>query len=99
MVKEKWQSYSVKGNDLTKFKEKLKLLNLDLKSWNMDVFGNLDTSKRRILQELEALDSQYCSGGLAKSERLRRLELVSHLKENDKKLESLSSSKGKSKLF
>jgi len=41
---------------MTKVKEKLKLLISDLKSWNMDVFSNLDTEKRRILQDLEALD-------------------------------------------
>ena len=54
------------------------------------MFGNLDITKRRILQELEVLDSQDCIGKLEETERLKRLELVSRLKENDKKLESLS---------
>ncbi|XP_068498101.1 uncharacterized protein [Phaseolus vulgaris] len=55
----------------------------------MDVFGNLDNTKRRILQELEDLDCQDCNGGLGESERLKRMELASRLVENDKKLESL----------
>ena len=90
MVQDKWQSYSVQGYGLTKIKEKLKLLKSDLKAWNRDVFGNLDTTKRRILQDLEALDGQDCLGGLVENDRLKRLELVSLLKENDKKIESLN---------
>ena len=53
------------------------------------MFGNLDNTKRRILQELEDLDCQDCNGGLGESERLKRMELASSLVENDKKLESL----------
>jgi len=90
IVQDKWRSYSVQGYGLTKIKEKLKLLKSDLKSWNRDVFGNLDTTKRRILQDLEALDGQDCLGGLVENDRLKRLELVSLLKENDKKIESLN---------
>ncbi|XP_068476956.1 uncharacterized protein [Phaseolus vulgaris] len=99
MVKDKWQSYSIQGNGFIICKEKLKLLKLDLKSWNRDVFGNLETSKRRILQEMEALDSHDCSGGLTESERLRRLELASSLKENEKKIESLSCQKARANWF
>ena len=62
MVQDKWRSYSVQGYGLTKIKEKLKLLKSDLKSWNRDVFGNLDSTKRRILQDVEALDCQDFSG-------------------------------------
>jgi len=95
MVQDKWQSYSVQGYGMTKFKEKLKLLKSDLKFWNRDVFGNLDTDNRRILQDLEALDCQDCSGGLVENDRLKRLELASRLKENDKKIESLSCQKAR----
>jgi len=63
------------------------------------VFGNLDTTKRRILQELEDLNCQDCNGGLAESERLKRLELVSRLKENYKKLESLICQKARASWF
>jgi len=46
-------------------------LKSDLKSWNREVFGNLHTTKGRILQELEDLDYKYCSGGLEESERFK----------------------------
>jgi len=49
MVKDKWSSYSTQGNALTVIKEKLKRLKGDLKVWNRDVFGNMETSKKSIL--------------------------------------------------
>jgi len=62
MVKEKWPSYLVHGNIITKLKEKMKLLKIDLKLWNRDVFGNLNTTNKKILQEIEELDCQDVSG-------------------------------------
>jgi len=78
MVKEKWKSYSVQGNKIMMFKEKLKLLKIDMKLWNKDVLGNLDTTKKRILQEIEDLDCQDCNRVLMESERLKIMELASH---------------------
>jgi len=49
MVKNNWNSYSVQGNAFVKFKEKLKCLKGDLKFWNKDVFGDINTSKKKIL--------------------------------------------------
>ena len=60
------------------FKEKLKLLKIDMKLWNKDVLGNLDTTKKRILQEIEDLDCQDCNRVLMESERLKIMELASH---------------------
>ncbi|XP_068503598.1 uncharacterized protein [Phaseolus vulgaris] len=76
MVKDKWTSYPTQGNAFIVFKKKLKWLKGDLKSWNRDVFGNIETSKKMILQELETLDCQICSGGLVESVRMKRIELV-----------------------
>jgi len=89
MVKDRWLSYSGQGCSFTKAKDKLKRLKGDLKEWNRDVFGNIETTKKRILQETEVLDSQDCNEGLLVTERIKRVELVSCLKETDKKLESL----------
>jgi len=99
MVKDKWQSYSVHGNELIKLKEKLKLLKFDLKSWNKEVFGNRDIAKRKILQEIEALDCIDCEGGLVESKRWKMMELASRLKENDIKLESLICQKARANWF
>jgi len=63
LVKEKWKSFSVQGNEISRFKEKMKLLKSELKVWNREVFGNLYTTKSRILQELEVLESRDCNGG------------------------------------
>jgi len=44
------------------------MLKTDMKLWNRDVFGNFDTTKWRILPDLEALDCQDCNGGLGEGE-------------------------------
>jgi len=97
-VKENWSLYAAQGNAITVVKEN-KRLKGDLKLWNRDVFGNIEMAKKSILQELEALDCQDCSGSLLESERLQRLDLVSRLKETDKKLESLLCQKARASWF
>jgi len=98
-VKENWSLYAAYGNAITVVKEKLKKLKGDLKLWNRDVFGNIEVAKKSILQELEALDCQDCSGSLMENERLQRLGLISRLKETDKKLESLLCQKARASWF
>ena len=99
MVKEIWLSYPVKRNAFVNFKEKLKSLKGDLKIWNRDVFGNIQTHKKEILQEIEDLDCKDCLDDLRESDRLKRVELVSRLKETDKKLESLICQKARASWF
>jgi len=55
-VKEKWGTYSVQGNNISKFKDKLKLLKSNLKDWNKNVFGCLQSNQKRILKEIKDLD-------------------------------------------
>ena len=89
MVKEKWSSYPAEGNAFVSFKEKLKRLKGDLKIWNKEVFGNIQTQKSLILQEIEELDCKDCLDGLGEDDSLKRGELGSRLMVIDKKLESL----------
>ena len=96
MVKEKWQSYSVQGNEILKIKEKLKLLKGDLKIWNRDVYGNLHTAKRNILREIEALDNQDFEGDAVGSVSLVRMDLTSRLRDVDRKIDSLICQKARS---
>lgn len=42
LVEEVWTSANIQGQKLFIYKEKLKLLNLRLKAWNVEVFGNFD---------------------------------------------------------
>ena len=90
MVETKWNSYLNRGSGFIKIKENLKCLKRDLKLWNKEVFGNLNTSKKRILQEIEDIDCQDCSGIMTEEARFKRCELLSRLKEVDRKLDSLT---------
>ncbi|XP_068504216.1 uncharacterized protein [Phaseolus vulgaris] len=95
MVKEKWCSYTVQGNSLTKIKDKLKILKADLRVWNREVFGCLNTNRKRLLKEIEDLDVQDNVLDLDECDKRLRMELISHLREVDKKLESLSRQKAR----
>ena len=99
LVRGKWGSYEVQGDNITKVKEKLKLLKLDLKEWNRSVFGNLEDEKRRILKEIEDIDVKDGVSDLVEGEKLRRLELVSQQKLVEKKMESLYRQKARSNWF
>jgi len=98
MIKEKWLSYPKKGNAIVNMKEKLKSLG-DLKIWNKEVFGNVYTRKKEIFQEIEEWDCMDCLNDLNEGDRLKRAALVSRLKENDKKIESLTCQKVRARWF
>jgi len=95
MVKEKWQSCVVRGNEITKLKDKLKMLKGDLKVWNRDVYGNLHTKNRDILQEIESMDCQDMNDVQLGSVRVEIVELMSRLREIDSKIDSLISQKAR----
>jgi len=84
-----WKSYLSQGNAIKGLKEKFKLLKADLKTWNRDVFGNLNSIKMSILQDIEKYDCQDCNGQAVESERQIKTDLVRRLWETDSKLESL----------
>jgi len=99
MVKGKWQSYPAERNAILNLKVKLKLLKGDLKIWNREVFGNLNTTKDGILREIEAFDNQDEDGGSVARGRMERLELLSQLGEVDRKIDSLISQKARACWF
>jgi len=70
MVKDRWTSYPDQGNAFMVLKEKLKCLKRDMKVWNMDVFGIIESTKKKILEEIETLDCQACNGALDACENL-----------------------------
>ena len=88
-VKEKWCSYNVQGNSISKLKDKLKLLKADLKEWNKNVYGCLETKKKKILRQIEDLDVNDDNNFLEEHNQLRRMELFSQLRLIDKQVESL----------
>jgi len=38
-VSNRWNSFSIQGNNISKLKDKLKMFKFDLKVWNREVFG------------------------------------------------------------
>ena len=80
MVRGKWESYAVRGNSISRFRDKMKLLKADLKVWNRDVFGCFNTNKKRILKEIEDLDNQDDANDLVDNVREKRMDLLNQLR-------------------
>jgi len=99
LVQNKWSKYRVHGNSVSNLKDKLKILKVDLRVWNKEVFGCLETNKTRILKEIEELDCCDANNDLEEPAKLRRYELVSQLRMIDKKSESLCRQKARVKWF
>nr|AFN88206.1 putative retrotransposon [Phaseolus vulgaris] len=95
IVKDKWMPYAVHGNGISKHKDKLKMLKADLKVWNYEVFGHLNSNKESILKEIEDLDCQDANGVLEKNARSKRMELIGMLAVTNKKIDSLISPKAR----
>jgi hypothetical protein len=71
-----WESYSFQGSPSFVLAQKLKALKVDLKSWNEQVFGNVESLKLARLEELRALDRIEEERGL---ELLRKNAIASDL--------------------
>jgi hypothetical protein len=57
---------------------KLKALKQNLKTWNVEVFGNVERNKRKLFEELQA-DIIEGSRALVEGELLKKLEIVSEI--------------------
>ena len=99
MMEIRWKSYVNQGSDIKGLKEKFKLFKAELKPRNMNVFRNLNSIKRSILQEIESFNYQNCNGKASESERQTRMDLVRRLWETDSKLESLLGQKARTNRF
>ncbi|KAG6666011.1 hypothetical protein CIPAW_01G000600 [Carya illinoinensis] len=58
---------------------KLKLLKQDLKFWNEQVFGNVPSQRRSLLEELQGLEGEQEARTLTKSEKTRKSQVVTDL--------------------
>jgi len=87
------------GNVIKGLKEKFKLLKADLKIWNRDVFGNLNSKKKSILQEIKSFECQDSNGLATGSERQDKTDLVRRLWEIDSRLESLLRQKARTNWY
>ncbi|XP_028087092.1 uncharacterized protein LOC114287836 [Camellia sinensis] len=67
-----WDSYTVLGNLSCRLVQKLKLLKIDLRQWNREVFGKLQTQKVLILTVLQGLDEKDDRGILFEEDMARQ---------------------------
>lgn len=56
-VRQWWDSYQFNGTPSFVLANKLKALNVDLKKWNAESFGNVVIKKTKLLHDLHELDS------------------------------------------
>jgi hypothetical protein len=78
-VKQWWDSYVFQGTPSFVLVCKLKALKMNLKTWNEQVFGNIDRNKRMLLDKLWMLDGNEESRTLDSVELMRKAELVREL--------------------
>ncbi|GFZ14619.1 hypothetical protein Acr_24g0008090 [Actinidia rufa] len=74
-----WQGYSVYGSPSYCLARKLRLLKEDLKRWNIEIYGRVETRLANLTEELKVLESKKNSPGLSDGERDRRMELKAEI--------------------
>lgn len=75
IVEASWSSIQVEGWGAFVVKEKLKELKQQLKVWNKEVFGNLNTKRNELVLELNALDKKAEEAPLSVEEVARKKAL------------------------
>jgi hypothetical protein len=71
-VRQLWLSYRFQGSASFILAQKFTALKADLKSWNEQVFDNVEAHKKALLEELCALDSLEEESVLVAEEKLRK---------------------------
>lgn len=75
-VRRWWDSCNLTGSPNFILAKRLKYLKLDLKNWNMEVFGNVDTNKKVLLEQLQLLDNKGLVGGIFSEEKMKKKEVI-----------------------
>ena len=81
-VKGWWASYSFPGSPSHILTSKLKALNMDLKKWNVDEFGNIHFKHQKLLHSLHELETLGEKRVLSEAEKNERTRLISDLETN-----------------
>lgn len=55
-VQDSWNNLEVHGTGLFVLKEKLKMLKGDLKRWNTDIFGDINSKKKEMVDKINAIE-------------------------------------------
>ena len=77
-VKGWWESYHFEGTPSFILARKLRALKLDLKKWNVEVFGNVQ-NRRQAMSELNVLDGEAELRPLSSEERAQKIWLMEEL--------------------
>ncbi|GLT52165.1 hypothetical protein SLA2020_255190 [Shorea laevis] len=88
-VHDKWRSFEIEGWGCYKLKEKLKMLKMELKAWNKEVFGGVDRNIDAAREEIKQLDEKEENGGLTSMEIDKRKENFHKLMEWSKAKDSM----------
>ncbi|GKV09634.1 hypothetical protein SLEP1_g21105 [Rubroshorea leprosula] len=80
-VKEKWTSFDVKGWGGFRLKEKLKFLKKELKVWNKEVFGIIETQIEAAKEEIKKVDEKNDVGTLEETDIAKRIASFQELME------------------
>ena len=72
-----------------RFQQRLKNLKLQLKSWNKSTFGNIMPAQVSLNQQIQTLQQQIQSQGLADSLKEQELKLSNQIAERRKQEEIL----------
>jgi hypothetical protein len=78
-VKTWWMSYEFYGLPSYVLANKLKALNVDLKKWNEEVFGDVGKKKNELLEVIRELDLIEECRCLEEEERVRKIDMSREL--------------------
>ena len=81
-VKGWWESYHFEGTPSFILARKLKALKLDLKQWNVEVFGDVLNRRRQAMADLNELDVEAESRPLSTEKAARKFRLVEELEKS-----------------
>ena len=70
-----WDQFHIIGSPSYVLAEKLNLLKFELKDWNKNVFGHLDTLMAKLVEKLKFLDEKEQQLSLTRDDGVERLEL------------------------
>ncbi|GKV19246.1 hypothetical protein SLEP1_g29532 [Rubroshorea leprosula] len=80
-VKKKWTSFDVRGWGGFRLKEKLKFLKKELKVWNKEVFGIIETQIEAAKEEIKKVDEKNDVGTLEETDIAKRIASFQELME------------------
>jgi exonuclease III len=79
VVEDAWNSFQVSGWKGHVIKEKLKLLKGVIRTWNKEVYGNVDHKIEMVMEDIEVLELKCENEGLEEAELLVRKEKFDNL--------------------